>query len=106
MTDPLLDWVPYQYAESWRVFYNRVTGFMNLLKLKAFDTVIIVSHFTTSWNIIHWWFSLPEELLTTMGFKQDLCGIHILSLGKWNIGDKIIVKLNSTAHLEKSDKLE
>ena len=104
MTDPMIDWVPYENAESWSVFYNRVTEFMDLLKLKDYDTVIVVSHFSTNWNIIHWWFDLPEELLTTMGFKQDLCGIHILSEGKWDIGDKIIIKLNSTAHLEQFDK--
>ncbi|MHA1111654.1 MAG: histidine phosphatase family protein [Promethearchaeota archaeon] len=104
MTDPMMDWIPYPNAESWRVFYDRVTAFMDILRLKDFDTVIIVAHFSTNWNIIHWWFDLPEELLTTMGFKQNLCGIHILGLGKWDIGDKIILKLNSTAHLEQLDK--
>ena len=104
MTDPMMDWVPYPNAESWRVFYTRVTEFMDLLRLKDFDTVIIVAHFSTNWNVIHWWFDLPEIFLTTMGFKQDLCGIHILSVGKWDIGDKIILKLNSTAHLEQLDK--
>jgi broad specificity phosphatase PhoE len=104
MTDPMMDWVPYPNAESWRVFYNRVTEFMDLVKLKDHDIVIIVAHFSTNWNIIHWWFDLPEEFLTTMGFKQSLCGIHILGLGKWDIGDKIILKLNSTAHLEHIEK--
>ena len=104
MIGPLMNWVPYPGAENWRTFYKRVNEFMNLLKLKDYDTVIIVSHFTTSWNIVHWWFNLPEDLMTTMGFKQNLCGIHILSMGKWDIGDKIILKLNSTAHLEQLDK--
>jgi probable phosphoglycerate mutase len=104
MTDPMMDWKPYPNAESWREFYDRVTECMDVIRLKDHDIVIIVAHFSTNWNIIHWWFELPEKLLTTMGFKQNLCGIHILGIGKWDIGDKIIIKLNSTAHLEQLEK--
>ncbi|MBN2154611.1 MAG: histidine phosphatase family protein [Candidatus Lokiarchaeota archaeon] len=103
MNEPLMDWVPYPEAESWRVFYTRVKDFMNFLRLKDFDVVIIVFHFSTNWNIVHWWFDLPENFLTMMGFKQDLCGIHVLSLGTWDIGHKVIIKINSTAHLENFD---
>lgn len=96
VTDPIMDWIPYPEAESWRMLHNRVVTFMDSIE-NAHDIMLIVAHSLVIGSLIHWWLEFDENIITRVSYDADLCSITILYINKWN--EKTIAKLNDTSHL-------
>ena len=96
-TEPNIEWIPYPNAESWKMMNDRVKIIMDELNVKSKETVLIVSHGNTIVSIIHWWLELNEQYISKVSFDIEPCSITQLRINDW--GEKVIVKLNDTAHL-------
>lgn len=95
ITDPIMDWIPYPDAESWRMLHDRVVKFMDTIQ--KCDTVLLVAHSMVIVSVIHWWLEFTEDIITRVSFDIDVCSITRLRINKW--GEKTISKLNDSAHL-------
>ncbi|WP_066193276.1 histidine phosphatase family protein [Gracilibacillus timonensis] len=99
MTDPAIDWIPYNNSESWRMLYERIVKSMELIdKRTKGKTVIIISHSNAMICIINWWLNIQEDHhLTNIMYTLDPCSItHLI---KDKDGCFTINKLNDTSHL-------
>jgi broad specificity phosphatase PhoE len=96
ITDPVMDWIPYPEAESWRMLHNRVVTFMEHIQLQC-DTGLLVAHSMVIVSVIHWWLEFEEDIITRVSFDIDPCSITRLRINTWN--EKTISKLNDTSHL-------
>ncbi|CAH1222228.1 2,3-bisphosphoglycerate-dependent phosphoglycerate mutase [Paenibacillus plantiphilus] len=97
MTEPIIDWIPYPNAESWRMMHTRLSNFMDKIALDNNEVVIIVSHSNAIIALIHWWLSFPPEMFNR-SFDIQPCSITHLRINEWQ--EKTIAKLNDTAHLD------
>lgn len=95
ISEPLLDWIPYPEAESWRMLQERVTLVMSDLDQRKENTVMIVSHGQCIAAILEWWLQLPKELSIT--FITHPASITWLGIDSFGLRE--IRKLNETAHL-------
>ena len=95
ITDPIMDWIPYPEAESWRNLHERVTTFLD--RIKNHDTALLVAHAMVIISAIHWWLESKEDVVNRVSFDIDVCSITRLRINKW--GEKTISKLNDTSHL-------
>jgi broad specificity phosphatase PhoE len=105
LTTPTVDWVPYPEAESWRMMTDRITGFLRTA-IEPLDThrVLIVSHGNAMVAIVHWWLRLEEAHWSSVSYRFDFGSITHLSANEW--GERLIVKLNDTSHLQDKERLE
>ena len=97
MSEPLLDWIHYPNAESWRSFNDRVFKFMNEIGQESKETVVIVSHRRTILAIIHWWLEFSEDYIKRVSFDIEPSSLTYLRINKWD--EKTMSKLNDTLHL-------
>ena len=97
MSEPLMDWIHYPNAESWRGLNSRVFEFMNGIEQESKETVIIVSHRRTILAIIHWWLEFSEDYIKKVSFDIEPCSLTYLRINKWR--EKTISRLNDTLHL-------
>lgn len=97
LVEPIWDWQPYPNAESWRMFNNRVTQFMNRIDESSKELVVIVTHGGTAIPIINWWLGLEEEQQKNISFDMSPCSLTHLRINEW--GENTIKKLNDTSHL-------
>lgn len=97
ISEPLMDWIHYPNAESWRGLNARVFEFMNGIKQESKETVIIVSHRRTILAIIHWWLEFSEDYIKRVSFDIEPCSLTYLRINKW--GEKTVSRLNDTLHL-------
>ena len=103
LTEPIIDWIPYPEAESWRMLHNRVVSFMKKIRTEG-DIALIVTHSLVIISAIHWWLEFGEDIMTRVSYDIDLCSITKLRINSW--GEKTISKLNDTAHLLPLDTLD
>ena len=103
MSEPLMDWIHYPNAESWRGFNHRVFEFMNGIEQESKETVIIVSHRRTIIAIIHWWLEFSEDYIKRVSFDIEPSSLTYLRINKW--GEKTLSKLNDTLYLKDVDSL-
>lgn len=96
ITEPIMDWIPYPGAESWRNLHTRVTTFMDSIQSQN-DLIVIVAHSMVIVSIIHWWLNFTEDIITSVSYDIDPCSITRLTINSW--GEKTISKLNDTGHL-------
>ena len=94
MSEPVMDWVHYPNAESWRSFNGRVFECMNGIEQESKETVVIVSHRRTIISIIHWWLDFSEDYIKKVSFDIEPSSLTHLRINKW--GEKTISKLNET----------
>ena len=94
LTEPVMDWVPYPDAESWRVFRERVIAFMERI---SGEKILLVAHSNVIITIIHWWLELDESTASRISFDIDPCSITLLRTNRWQ--EKTLSILNRTAHL-------
>jgi probable phosphoglycerate mutase len=97
VTEPVLDWIPYPQAESWRMMQNRVVSFLERLAQQDEGIAVLVAHGSVIVATIYWWLALPEELIVATSFEAELCSLTRLRIGPW--GERVIAKLNETGHL-------
>jgi len=98
MTEPVLDWVPYPGAESWRMMSERVfTGMDAIAKGEKNETVLVVSHGNALVAVVHWWLGLGEGYWSRVSYEFGCGSITSLTMNDW--GEKTIIRLNDTSHL-------
>jgi probable phosphoglycerate mutase len=97
-TEPLLDWVPFPKAESWRMLHQRVVPFLKKIHTQEPGTVIIVSHANVLEECIQWWLEQPLEMRRKIAFDTALCSITHLSTNDWQ--QRTVGFINNTAHLQ------
>ena len=97
-SSPTDDWIPYSEAESWRMMTNRIFKCMDQLSRNTSPIAIIVSHGNAGIAIIQWWLQLAESCRSGISFDLDPCSISHLSVNSY--GERTIVKLNDTCHLQ------
>ena len=97
ISEPLMDWIHYPNAESWRSFNKRVFEFMNGIEQESKETVIVVSHRRTIISLIHWFLEFSEDYIKRISFDIEPCSITYLRINKW--GGKTLSRLNDTLHL-------
>ena len=95
MTEPYIDSLTYPGAETFREFYNRVTGYMDILHEKE-EKVIIVSHGGTIHSIIRWWIGTPVTDFFKYGFVVANTALTVLDHNRH--GQRVIQRLNDTTH--------
>lgn len=96
-TEPLLDWQHYPGAETWRQMTDRVAACMERLALGSDSTAIVVSHAGSGTAVIKWWLGLPESCRHSINFDLDPASLTELCENEWR--ERVIVRLNDTAHL-------
>lgn len=97
-TEPLLDWVPFPEAESWRMLHERITPFLEKLDRAEPGTVLIVSHGNAIEECIFWWLEFPLELRRKLSFVVAPCSITHLCTNDWQ--QKVVAFTNSVNHLQ------
>jgi len=96
-TEPVVDWIPYPEAETWRQMTDRVAQCMDRLTIESEPTAVIVTHAGSASAIVKWWLRLPESISYAIEFKFRPCSVTELTENEWN--ERVIVRLNDTAHL-------
>lgn len=94
-----LDGRPFPEAETWREFYQRVSGYLAELVTEPEEITLLVSHFGTINNIIIWWLRLP---INNQRRPWTYCEVDPTSLTVLRTnpqGEHVLVRLNDTAHL-------
>jgi broad specificity phosphatase PhoE len=94
---PVIDWVPYPGAESWRMLQQRIIPFLQTLPVKE-TPIVLVTHATVIAVAVQWWLGMGDDLVCKTDFVSDPCSITRMTINSW--GDHTLVKLNDTAHLE------
>ncbi|MEA3308394.1 MAG: histidine phosphatase family protein [Chloroflexota bacterium] len=99
ITHTPLDGRPFPEAESWREFYQRVTGYLTELTRELTVTTLLVTHFGTINNIVVWWLQLP---IHNQRRPWTYCAVDPTSLTVLQTnsqGEHVLGRLNDTAHL-------
>ena len=98
-TDPAWDWVHYPGGESWGAMAERVSACMERFARDARHTAIVVTHAGSAHAVIHWWLRLSDASRERVSFELDPGSVTELAINRW--GERTIVRLNDTAHLER-----
>ena len=98
-TDPPWDWVHYPGGESWGAMTDRVSACMERLARDVDHTAIVVTHAGSAHAVIHWWLRLSDASRKRVSFELDPASVTVLSINRF--GERTIVRLNDTAHLER-----
>ena len=101
VTEPLWGWRPYPGSETWREMVARLSAEMDALEQRVGETAIVVNHGGSGQAIILWWLRLHKGI-ETIGFQLDTCSITHLGLNQW--GERTLIKLNDTCHLEMAER--
>ena len=96
-TDPLVDWQHYPGAETWRQMTDRIAACMERLAQRSEATAIIVSHGGSGTAVVKWWLGLPESCRHSINFELQPASVTELTVNQWR--ERVIVRLNDTAHL-------
>jgi len=97
-TDPVIDWIPYQDAESWRMMSSRVISLLEQVQTEEPDsTIVVVSHGNALIPAVFWWLGLGSEYWSTISFAFDNASITELTINSW--GERTIFRLNDVSHL-------
>jgi broad specificity phosphatase PhoE len=97
-SEPLIDWQHYPGAETWRQMTDRTAACMDRLGTQAQATVIVVAHGGSGTAVIKWWLGLPESCRHSINFELAPASISELLDNEWR--ERMVVRLNDTAHLE------
>ena len=98
LTHPMIDWIPYSQAESWRMVTDRIFGFLDRIEPQIDRTAVLVTHGNSGIAVIQWWLRLPEAARQEISFQLDACSITWLNIDSWS--RRTILKLNDTSHLQ------
>lgn len=94
-TEPALDWVPYQGAESWRAMTERVFAGMARIDRACPATAVVVTHGNAGVAVIQWWLRLGERCRQGIAFELDPASVSELAINAWQ--ERTIVRLNDTS---------
>ncbi|MFX1565199.1 MAG: histidine phosphatase family protein [Promethearchaeota archaeon] len=97
-TEPLLDWVPFPEAESWRMLHQRITPFLEQLDKTESGSVLIVSHGNAIEECIFWWLEISLDQRRKLSFTIAPCSITHLCTNDWQ--QKVVTFANRVRHLQ------
>ncbi len=101
-TENIMDWRPYEGAETWRELDTRIAKFVKWIEKVQEDKIIIVSHFQTLVSLIQNWIRLEEHLKPRVYFHLKNCSLSILTEEE---GQRSIVCLNDLKHLDSEHEI-
>lgn len=96
ITHPVLDWVPYPQAESWRKFQGRIERFLRRLPLEDHH-YIIVTHAQVIVAAVYWWLGMSPSQMEKVTFDIMPCSITWLNDSRR--GGHNVKRINDTSHL-------
>ncbi|KZL18246.1 putative phosphoserine phosphatase 2 [Pseudovibrio axinellae] len=97
-TEPVLDWIPYDQGESWRMLYSRIATYMEFLASTNIERLITISHANAIICIINWWLGLSSDT-HLKNIMYDIRPCSLTYLKRENDGSSRVVKLNDISHL-------
>jgi probable phosphoglycerate mutase len=98
VTEPVLDWVPYEGAESWRDLHRRISEFLAELDREVEGTAVVVTHGVSLVCAVNWFLGIHEDaLLARIHYAADPCSITWLRADPE--GTRTLVVANDTSHL-------
>jgi probable phosphoglycerate mutase len=98
VTEPLLDWVPYKGAESWRDLHHRISEFLSALDGEVDGTAVVVTHGGSLACAVNWFLGIRDDpLLARIHYAADPCSITRLR-GDPD-GTRTLMIANDTSHL-------
>ncbi|MFW6155973.1 MAG: histidine phosphatase family protein [Armatimonadota bacterium] len=100
-SQPLIDYVPYPGAESWRQMNERVSGCMDRMEEECPDTAVIITHTLSATAVVHWWLNLGPDDWGRVSYDFDPASITLLTTNQF--GQRTISRLNDTRHLCRVD---
>lgn len=98
LSEPTWDWVPFPGAESWGAMVERVWRAMDEIAADPATTAIVVAHAGSGSAAIQWWLQLSEPSCQRAMFELAPASVSELALNAW--GERTLVRLNDTGHLE------
>lgn len=101
-TEPILDWVPYEAGESWRMMYERMGQTLDRIERSEAGTVLIVGHGNALICAIHWWLRITEDHhIRDIMYQLDPGSVtHLCVDGH---GCRAIAYMNDSCHLPRAD---
>ncbi|KZL26419.1 histidine phosphatase family protein [Pseudovibrio sp. Ad37] len=97
-TEPILDWIPYDQGESWRMLYSRIATYMEYLATTSIEKLIIISHANSIICIINWWLGLSSDT-HLQNIMHDIRPCSLTHLKREKDGSSRVIKLNDVSHL-------
>ena len=94
-SDPLVDWIPYEGGESWRMLHARIADTLKETASIEKKRAVVVSHGNALRCLISAWLGIPIEMRIT----YDLHTCNITWLRTNRLGERTIRKLNDCTHL-------
>jgi broad specificity phosphatase PhoE len=98
LTEPVLDWIAYPGAESWRSMETRVFAAMTRIAQECPTTAVVVTHGHPGVVVIQWWLRLDERCRRGISFELAPGSITELAINAWR--ERTVLRLNDVAHLE------
>lgn len=95
-TTPILDWIPFDGAESWRMMHDRVASVMDKV-ISNSGCTIVVGHGHSLICAVNWFLDFDEAAIERFMYRIDPCSITHLKFD--DDGSRSIERLNDTAHL-------
>ncbi|HAL48332.1 MAG: histidine phosphatase family protein [SAR202 cluster bacterium] len=92
--EAMLNWRPYNNAETWREMAQRVASALEKIKSNDAQATIIVGHALSGQALIQNWLKLPLHL--AVSFQFDPASVTELRVNQW--GEREIVRLNTSYH--------
>ncbi len=102
MHPEVLDWRPYEGAETWRELDVRIRKFIAWLERHPAKRFVIVSHHQTIVAIIQNWLRLHDDQKGGIYFSLRNCSLTILQEID---NQRVIVALNDLKHLDEEHRL-
>jgi len=96
-TQPLVDYVPYPGAESWRQMNERVSDCMERISEACAETAVIVTHTLSATAVVHWWLKFGPDDWGRVSYDLEPASITLLTRNAF--GQRTITRLNDTRHL-------
>ncbi len=96
-TEPLVDYVPYPGAESWRQMSERVGDCLQRIDGECPDTAVIVTHEGAAKAVVHWWLGLGPEHWESISYDFAHASMTMLTVNRFD--QRTISRLNDTRHL-------
>jgi broad specificity phosphatase PhoE len=97
-TNPYRNWRMYSGAESLGELYYRAGEVLSKIMDSTNDLVLIISHGWLIDKMVAWWVGISEDNIKPNMFTTANASLSVLS--ETEHGEKILVKLNDTAHLD------
>ncbi|MES0871782.1 histidine phosphatase family protein [Pseudovibrio sp. SCP19] len=98
-TQPILDWIPYDGGESWRMLYSRIEQYLNQLDAANIERAVVVSHANSIICMINWWLGLSSDT-HLQNIMYDIRPCSITHLKRDEDGCSRVVRLNDVCHLQ------